>query len=214
MEIITRKEALEKNLPYFFTGKPCKKGHIAKRRTDKYNCNECDRINNKKWDTPEIRRIKHQRSYYKDVEKTRQKARENWATNEHRRKQVSEYQKTPRAKVLKNAREQRYKANHLYRAIKNYHSSLRRHFKKNALPKWANTKTIKKIYKTCIQFSKDIGIVYHVDHIYPLKMYRDREWIACGLHVENNLRIISAPENISKGCREPFEEELQPYSFK
>ena len=216
MEIITRKEAFIKNLPFYFTGKPCKRRHIEKRRTSNGDCIVCGRIIGRIADkkrSPEKIRIKRHKAYHKDIEKTRQKARENWATNDHRREQASEYRKTPKAKELKKAREQKYRTNSLYKAIKNYHSTLRRHFKRKALPKWSNTKIIKKIYKACAQFSKDIGIIYHVDHIYPLKMYRDGEWVACGLHVENNLRIISAPENISKSCREPFKKELQPYSL-
>lgn len=40
MEIITLKEAKEKNLNYYFTGKPCKRGHISKRNLFK-QCLEC-----------------------------------------------------------------------------------------------------------------------------------------------------------------------------
>jgi hypothetical protein len=43
-EIITRKEAVASRLIRYFTGKPCKHGHVAERRTDTGNCIECHRL--------------------------------------------------------------------------------------------------------------------------------------------------------------------------
>jgi hypothetical protein len=39
--IISRKEAIERNLARYFTGLPCKRGHIAWRETDSSTCAEC-----------------------------------------------------------------------------------------------------------------------------------------------------------------------------
>ena len=72
----------------------------------------------------------------------------------------------------------------------NYHVALRHARKLQAIPKWVGKKEleqIKFIYK-----SRKKG--YHVDHIIPLKGIN-----VCGLHVENNLRIIKAKYNMSKG---------------
>ena len=35
--------------PYYFTGKPCKHGHVSKRRVSNCGCAECIRINKKNW---------------------------------------------------------------------------------------------------------------------------------------------------------------------
>jgi hypothetical protein len=43
MTIITRAEALEQGLRHYFTGKPCRNGHISIRGVRKWNCLECDR---------------------------------------------------------------------------------------------------------------------------------------------------------------------------
>lgn len=41
MEIISRKEAISKGLKYYFTGKPCKYGHISRRISINGTCNCC-----------------------------------------------------------------------------------------------------------------------------------------------------------------------------
>ena len=41
MKIINRKQALARGLPRYFTGKPCKRGHVAERRTLKGCCMQC-----------------------------------------------------------------------------------------------------------------------------------------------------------------------------
>jgi hypothetical protein len=43
MNIITRKQALEQGLAHYFTGKPCKHGHVAERTTSHRNCLQCVR---------------------------------------------------------------------------------------------------------------------------------------------------------------------------
>lgn len=60
-------------------------------------------------------------------------------------------------------------------------------------PEWANLSAIKQIYIECHEISKETGIKHHVDHIVPL-----RGKLVSGLHVENNLRIIPAVDNMSK----------------
>jgi len=41
-KIISRKDAIEKGLPSYFTGLPCKYGHIAKRGVSAGNCYQCE----------------------------------------------------------------------------------------------------------------------------------------------------------------------------
>lgn len=65
-----------------------------------------------------------------------------------------------------------------------------------ALPKWADLKAISEIYKEREKISKETGILHHVDHIIPLNSK-----VVCGLHVEYNLRIIPAVDNLRKGNR-------------
>jgi hypothetical protein len=48
MEIMTRKQATELGEDFYFTGKPCKHGHVEKRRTNNRNCLGCERTKYKK----------------------------------------------------------------------------------------------------------------------------------------------------------------------
>ena len=69
----------------------------------------------------------------------------------------------------------------------------RRAVKKHAYVKWANSTAIKHIYKQAETLTKLTGIAFQVDHIIPL-MGKN----VCGLHVENNLQILTAYDNIRK----------------
>ena len=48
-KIIARKEALAKGLKGFFTGKPCKRGHMVERRVDTGDCAGCVNQRSRKW---------------------------------------------------------------------------------------------------------------------------------------------------------------------
>jgi hypothetical protein len=60
-------------------------------------------------------------------------------------------------------------------------------------PVWANKTTIKEIYSTAKELTEQTGIKHEVDHIIP-----KRHPLVCGLHVENNLQIITRTKNNQK----------------
>lgn len=91
--------------------------------------------------------------------------------------QLSEWSKNNPAK--RNAKYKRYVATRM-----------------QAMPIWANNFFIEEIYDLAQIRTKATGIEWHVDHIVPLQSP-----IVCGLHVEQNLRVITALENRSKGNR-------------
>lgn len=70
---------------------------------------------------------------------------------------------------------------------------LRKAMQLNATPAWANEFFIKEIYHLSKLRTKHLGSKWHVDHIVPLKSN-----LVCGLHVENNLQVIPAAQNIKK----------------
>lgn len=69
----------------------------------------------------------------------------------------------------------------------------RRAAKKQAIPKWADMSAIRKFYEEAQRITERTGIPHQVDHIYPLSSK-----VMCGLHVENNLQVITAEKNNAK----------------
>lgn len=58
---ISAAEAKRQGLNRYFTGKPCKHGHVALRRTQDHYCKECERIGHKAWKQSEAGRASHAR---------------------------------------------------------------------------------------------------------------------------------------------------------
>ena len=73
-------------------------------------------------------------------------------------------------------------------------NNIRRCAKIERTVSWADLDLIKAIYTECAALNAEHGKrAYHVDHIIPLQ----GKWVS-GLHVENNLRIILAKDNLTK----------------
>lgn len=69
----------------------------------------------------------------------------------------------------------------------------RRAIERRAMPLWADRERIKEIYKLAHEIWATTGVEQHVDHIIPL-----RGKFVSGLHVPENLQVISAKDNLSK----------------
>ena len=75
----------------------------------------------------------------------------------------------------------------------NAKNAKRRASRLQATPKWANLKQIEGTYKLAQYLTEEHGRQIHVDHIVPLQ-----NPLVCGLHVEDNLQLLYADENLSK----------------
>ena len=64
------------------------------------------------------------------------------------------------------------------------------------MPAWADRRKIETIYAIADFLTARTGIEHEVDHVFPLKGK-----MSCGLHVETNLRVVTALENQRKGNR-------------
>lgn len=101
----------------------------------------------------------------------------------------AKFQEDPEIKLERNRRH--YRNNKAYYYAK---SAKRRAAQLERTVSWANEDDIQLKYNTAKYLTELTGEQYHVDHIIPLQGER-----VSGLHVENNLRVILAKENLSKG---------------
>ena len=180
MEIITREEAQEKGLVRYFTGKPCKHGHIAERYTKSLICCPCSTWHNNtryKEDKRYRDRIKKYQKEYYQKNSDYVKARVDRWTAENKEK-VKAYRKFHNQK--NKARLNSLKA--AYKAIK-----------KSGTLSGVNQNHIEWFYKERDRLAELTGVPHHVDHIVPLQGRN-----VCGLHVPWNLQVIPAHENLSK----------------
>ena len=137
-------------------------------------CKECRKTTNAKW---QENNPQYNANYYLEQSEKLKQQSKTWYNNN------KEYGKQIRRKYSKENR-----------SIKNKLESKRRAAKLNRTPLWADLKKVQSYYDVCAFFNEINGYTkYHVDHIIPLQGK-----LVSGLHVENNLQVILAEENISK----------------
>jgi hypothetical protein len=71
--------------------------------------------------------------------------------------------------------------------------------KVHATPAWADQRKIETIYAIADFLTRHTGIEHQVDHYYPIMGKT-----SCGLHVPENMRVITAAANQAKGNRAPI----------
>jgi hypothetical protein len=181
----TRAEAKAAGATHYFTGEPCKHGHIAPRKT-KGACIECLKV---EWQNAAETRVEYFRAYNKreDI-----KDRKNEWYQENREAVISAAATRPAA-VLREYRNA-WKANNKTQVRADTKARRRKH--RDATPLWLTRKQkseIRQLYQIAITMTQTTGEQYVVDHIVPL-----RGESVCGLHVPWNLRVITQDENLKK----------------
>jgi hypothetical protein len=186
----TREEAKKTGNKYYFTGKPCSRGHIALRKT-KGVCVECMKED---WAT--------------DNEKRKNKPKSEAAKEAGRRY----YQKNREAVIARAASRpaheaRQYKNKHKEKNPEYYKAlvSVRKRRHRAATPNWVGAdekKAIRQLYLSAQRLTKLTGERYVVDHVYPLISEE-----VCGLHTLVNLRVMTQAENLIKSNKMPDLEE-------
>lgn len=189
--------------------KTCRKG-LHQYPADRRTCPECHKISQRRWQEKnserqrDINRVWRQNNRERQLENCRRWRRNNrlrqqelnrlWNTQNFERKQEyrRNYYEENRDKEKKNSLSWQKQNPDKKRAIDNR----RRANKKQATPSWADHVAINAIYTEAIRLERETGIPHHVDHIYPLTSP-----YMCGLHIAENLQILTGPENCSKGNR-------------
>lgn len=181
----TRAEAKATGAKYYFTGEPCKHGHIAARKT-KGACVDCMKL---EWAEGAVKRA----DYFKEYNKSEagQAAKKTYydANTELVKLRAMARPKSQRAQYTKTWKEK----NPLLVKADNKH---RRTKHKQATPKWltdAERAQIRQIYIDAMTVTRITGVKWVVDHIYPL-----RGETVSGLHVPWNLVPMTRAANLIK----------------
>ena len=160
-----------------------------------YRANK-DRLNAKL--TPEEHKEHNHNRYVRRMDAAKAASKQRYAAN---REEAKAYARNRRAAMVltdeqRAARAQYRKAHYAQNKAKVFEYSVRRaRTKKQQTPAWADLMAMRRIYARCIELNTAAGhIAYHVDHVVPL-----RGKLVSGLHVQDNLRIVSAKENLKKG---------------
>jgi 5-methylcytosine-specific restriction endonuclease McrA len=181
----TRKEAKATGSKYYYTGEPCKHGHIALRKT-KGSCVECLKI---EWEKGNQTRAEYFKEYNRQ-EEVKDRKNEWYLANKN--------QVIAASKIIPLHKKAQYKRDWKERNIVwvRADTKARRRKHRKATPPWLTRKQkseIRQIYQIAITMTNTSGEQYVVDHIVPL-----RSSDVCGLHVPWNLRVITQEENLKK----------------
>lgn len=181
----TREEAKKTGSKYYFTGQPCKHGHIAARKT-KGVCIECLKV---EW----VKNNETRADYFREYNKREDvKDRKNEWYQENREQVIAASNTIPLHKKAQYKRDWKERNTVWTRAD----TKARRRKHREATPPWLTRKQkseIRQLYQIAITMTQTTGEQYVVDHIVPLRSHE-----VCGLHVPWNLRVITQEENLKK----------------
>jgi len=120
----------------------------------------------------------------------RRSIKKKYNNTEKRKQYMKMYASDNREKI--NAKNAKYKKTKKGK-ITNRISCGRRRQKQKCPLSLGDREQIKLIYEECYRITQETGIPHHVDHIIPLALG--------GLHHPSNLQILTAEENLKKGCK-------------
>lgn len=218
MELISRKDAGNKGLKYYFTGKPCVKGLIDVRRVSTGQCQCKEHLNqyidsNKDYEEKNRESLRVKQKNYREENRTKRnqqmadwyqknKQYANQKQNERRAENREKYRKYDREWYWNN-RDSRmlsskaYRTKNLQQVNSRKNSGRLRNVSK--LAPWFDEfdqMVSDESYALSLQRTIETGCSWEVDHIVPFESK-----MCSGLHCASNIRVIPSMINRIKGSR-------------
>ena len=184
---ISAADAKLQGITHYFTGTPCKFGHIAKRQVSNRGCVLCLKTKAIAWVKANPERSNEIRKTWDSLNKDRTNAR----MKQRRVDYPDSYKKAIDQWRKNNATR--------YAAYMAHVANMRRAKKLNQTPKWLSESDITAIeckYSVCAMLNKYGVEKWEVDHVVPLQGAN-----VSGLHTPSNLRVIPRVLNRAKGNR-------------
>lgn len=198
-EVISRKEALARGLKHYFTGTPCKRGHVGFRLVSSASCCKCQNGHQRKWRKKNremaiaacARWFKNNKSRSNEDSK-----RYYWANREKRLQQSRSWYAANQERMR--ARSKKWRSQNP-ESVNAYTRNRKARLKANG--GFHNGKDIKTIlvsqkYK-CAYCKIKLRNKYEVDHITPLS--------GGGSNNPCNLQIVCGPCNREKKAQDPID---------
>jgi len=194
---MTRKQAIAAGKSTYWTGKPCKNGHVDWRYVLNWTCVTCHAKKSAEYQPKwRAKNPDKQAEYHKKYSAKHAESNKRW-----RESNKEHCLQTQRDWNRRNT-ERRNELSRLWRSknafVMRAHRVKRQVALWQRMPAWMNEGHLlemRSVYAYCLAL-RHVGLDYHVDHMVPL-----RGKSVSGLHVPWNLQVISAKENLSKGNR-------------
>lgn len=180
MDFATARDAGQKT---YFTGKPCCHGHVAPRLVSDKKCLVCKSARQRVY-------RKENPTYGREWHQARPGYKNEWYKNA-KPLQLEPAQKEARLEYYRDY----YAKNFGYYRAKGSKKAAQI---RCARPTWADNEKIAAIYKEARELTRRTGVQHEVDHIVPLLGEN-----ICGLHVIENLQILTRHENRRKSNKPP-----------
>lgn len=222
-KLVSRKEAMERGLPRFFTAKPCKRGHISQRYTKYNGCCACQKQKTREWriKNPEwnLRLDRHQKA--KDRDKINERYRLRYAANPKKFIEKAKRQYRANGEEIRRKRREWHHANYPIDeelrkeaqmrvrqwAVDNPDKALlqrkvskqkRRARERGAIGEFSREDLAGLFDRQggkCIYCNRKLKTKYHADHIVPLSLG--------GTNKISNIQLLCQPCNLAKAARDP-----------
>lgn len=191
--VVNKSDAIRQGLKFFFTGVPCRNGHVDQRRVDNHTCETCSAVRNKRDAWKKVRYALENPDKVKDS-KRRWEERNRESLNQKSRDRRALY---PEKKKLENSIW--WKAN---RDKARVYSSKRRRLMEKAGGSFSESDIKEMMARQkgkCAEPSCrcDVRHKYHIDHIMPVKLGGDNN--------PSNLQILCPRCNSRKSAKHPLD---------